>query len=303
MKKKINVLESPGFLLMHAACLLAIWSGVSPVALFTCIALYIIRMFGITAGYHRYFSHGSYKTSRVFQFVLAWLGASAAQQGPLWWASHHRHHHKYSDTENDVHSPLTQGFWWSHIGWVLSPGFHETKYKMVPDLAKYPELRFINRFYLLPPITLAIFVWALGAMLEHYFSGLGTTGFQMLVWGFFISTVVLYHGTFTVNSLAHIMGRRRFETGDGSRNSAFVAMITLGEGWHNNHHYFPSSERQGFYWWEIDIAHYVLRLLSWLGIVWDLKSPPKRIYEVDSKAREVKEAEAGSAKTTLAASN
>ncbi|HEY6186855.1 MAG TPA: acyl-CoA desaturase [Pyrinomonadaceae bacterium] len=300
MKKKIDVLESPGFLLMHAACLLAIWSGVSPVALFTCIALYIIRMFGITAGYHRYFSHGSYKTSRVFQFVLAWLGASAAQQGPLWWASHHRHHHKYSDTDNDVHSPLTQGFWWSHMGWLLSPGFHETKHKMVPDLAKYPELRFINRFYLLPPITLAISVWALGAMLEHYFSGLGTTGFQMLVWGFFISTVVLYHGTFTVNSLAHMIGRRRFETGDGSRNSAFVALITLGEGWHNNHHYFPSSERQGFYWWEIDVAHYVLRLLSWLGIVWDLKSPPKRIYEVDSK---VKEAEAGSAKTTFAASN
>ncbi|HEX8772469.1 MAG TPA: acyl-CoA desaturase [Pyrinomonadaceae bacterium] len=300
MKKKISILESPGFLLMHAACLLAVWSGVSPVALFTCIALYVIRMFGITAGYHRYFSHGSYKTSRFFQFVLAWLGASAAQQGPLWWASHHRHHHKYSDTDNDVHSPLTQGFWWSHIGWVLSPGFHETRLKMVPDLARYPELRFINRFYLLPPISLAVLVWATGALLEHYFSGLGTTGFQMLVWGFFISTVVLYHGTFTVNSLAHIIGRRRFETNDGSRNSAFVALITLGEGWHNNHHYFPSSERQGFYWWEIDVSHYVLRLLSRLGIVWDLKTPPRRVYETAAKG---KAAEAGSAETTLAPSN
>jgi stearoyl-CoA desaturase (delta-9 desaturase) len=300
MKKKISILESPGFLLMHVACLLVIWAGVSPVALFVCVALYVIRMFGITAGYHRYFSHNSYKTSRVFQFVLACLGASAAQQGPLWWASHHRHHHKYSDTENDVHSPLTQGFWWSHIGWVLSPGFHKTKYKMVPDLARYRELRFINRFYLLPPVVLAILVWAMGILLGHYFSGLGTSGFQMLVWGFFVSTVVLYHGTFTVNSLAHIIGRRRFETGDGSRNSVFVAIITLGEGWHNNHHYFPSSEQQGFYWWEIDISHYVLRLLSWLGIVWDLKSPPMRIYEAGSKD---KEAEPGSAKTTLAPSN
>ncbi len=279
MKKKIDIFESPGFLLMHAACLLAIWSGVSAVALFVCVALYIVRMFGITAGYHRYFSHRTYKTSRLFQFALACLGASAAQQGPLWWASHHRHHHKFSDTEHDVHSPVTQGFWWSHMGWVLSPGFHETNYKMVPDLLKYPELRFINRFYLLPPIILALLVWALGATLEHYFSGLGTSGFQMLVWGFFISTVVLYHGTFTVNSLAHVIGRRRFDTGDDSRNSAIVALITLGEGWHNNHHYYPASERQGFYWWEFDISHYVLRLLSWLGIVWDLKSPPKRVYE------------------------
>jgi stearoyl-CoA desaturase (delta-9 desaturase) len=280
MKKKIDIFESPGFLLMHAACLLAIWSGVSAVALFVCVALYIIRMFGITAGYHRYFSHRTYKTSRFFQFALACLGASAAQQGPLWWASHHRHHHKYSDTEQDVHSPVTQGFWWSHMGWVLSPGFHETNYKMVPDLLKYPELRFINRFYLLPPIILALLVWALGATLEQYFTGLGTSGFQMLVWGFFISTVVLYHGTFTVNSLAHVIGRRRFDTGDDSKNSALVALITLGEGWHNNHHYYPASERQGFYWWEFDISHYVLRLLSWLGIVWDLKSPPQRVYEV-----------------------
>jgi stearoyl-CoA desaturase (delta-9 desaturase) len=279
MKKKFDVFESPGFILMHVACLLVIWAGVSWVAVFTCIALYVIRMFGITAGYHRYFSHRSYKTSRFFQFVLAWIGASAAQQGPLWWAAHHRHHHKYSDTERDVHSPVTQGFWWSHVGWVLSPNFHETNYKLVPDLCKYRELRFINKFYLLPPIILAVFTWILGTLLERYFSGLGTSGFQMLVWGFIISTVVLYHGTFTVNSLAHLMGRRRFETGDDSRNSVFVAIITLGEGWHNNHHYFPASERQGFYWWELDISHYVLRVLGWFGIVWNLKSPPARVYK------------------------
>ena len=281
LKKKINVLESPGFVLMHLACLLVIFTGVSWVALSTCLALYVVRMFGITAGYHRYFSHRSYKTSRAFQFVLAWIGASAAQQGPLWWAAHHRHHHKYSDTENDVHSPVTQGFFWSHIGWLLSADHRSTNYQMVPDLTVYPELRFINKFYLLPPAVLAILLWVAGTLLETHFAGLGTNGWQMVMWGFVISTVVLYHGTFTVNSLAHVMGRRRFETRDDSRNSLFVAMITLGEGWHNNHHYYPSSERQGFFWWEVDVSHYVLRVLGWLRIVWDVKAPPARVYAKD----------------------
>lgn len=279
MEKKLYLLGSPGFLLMHVACLLVLWAGFSWIALFTCVAFYVVRAFGITGGYHRYFSHRTYKTSRFFQFVLALLGTSAAQQGPLWWSAHHRNHHKYSDTKDDVHSPSMQGFWWSHMGWILAPQNKKTNYKLVPDLAKYPELRFLNRFYLLPPIALAIAIWALGMMLNNYFPALGTSGFQLLVWGFFLSTVLLYHGTFSVNSLAHLIGRRRFQTRDDSRNSLFVAIITLGEGWHNNHHYYPSSERQGFYWWEIDVSHYVLRVLSRLRLVWDLQSPPERIYE------------------------
>ena len=243
-----------------------------------CGSLYFVRMIGITAGYHRYFSHRSYKTSRVFQFVLALLGASAGQQGPLWWASHHRHHHKYSDTENDTHSPIAQGLWWSHMGWILCPENRKTRYDLVPDLVKYPELRFIDKFYFLPSVALAVSLWLLGTLLNQRAPNLGVTGFQLLVWGFFISTVLLYQGTCTVNSLAHRIGRRRFDTEDGSRNSFLVTLLTLGEGWHNNHHFAPYSERQGFYWWEIDISHYLLKALCWLGIVWDLRVPPQTVY-------------------------
>lgn len=275
MRKQIDPLRSPGFLLMHAACLLVIWSGVSRVALFTCLALYVVRMIGITAGYHRYFSHRTYKTSRLFQFVLALLGTSAAQQGPLWWAAHHRDHHRFADTPNDPHSPLMQGFWWSHIGWILAPQNKETKHNLVPDLIKFPELRFLDKFYVLPPFVLAVSLYILGTVLGRYLPSLSTSGFQLLAWGFFVSTVLLYHGTFSVNSLTHMFGRRRFNTKDDSRNSWLVAIITLGEGWHNNHHFYPSSERQGFCWWEIDMSHYVLRLLCWLRIVWDLRSPPE----------------------------
>lgn len=260
---------------MHAACLLVIWSGVSWVALYACLALYFVRMIGITAGYHRYFSHRTYQTSRLFQFLLALLGASAAQQGPLWWAAHHRYHHKFSDTQNDVHSPSLHGFWWAHVGWILAPENQKTRYDMVPDLAKFPELRFLDKFYLLPPLVLAVSLWVSGTVLNSYLPALGTSGLQLLVWGFFVGTVLLYHSTFSVNSLTHLFGRRRFETKDNSRNCWPVAIITMGEGWHNNHHQYPSSERHGFRWWEIDISHYVLRLLCWMRIVWDLRSPPK----------------------------
>jgi stearoyl-CoA desaturase (delta-9 desaturase) len=278
MKKNIDLLKNPGLIIMHAPCLLIFWVGVSRIALVACAVLYLVRGIGITAGYHRYFSHRSYKTSRFFQFVLAWTGASAVQQGPLWWAAHHRRHHKYSDTEQDVHSPVTQGFWWSHMGWIASPDNQQPNYKTVSDLAKYPELRFLNKFHLLPPVLLAVALWVAGALLERHAPELNTSGFQMLFWGFFLNTVLLYHSTFAINSLTHMIGRQRFPTRDESRNSFLIALLTLGEGWHNNHHYYPSSERQGFYWWEIDFTHYVLRVLQWSGIVWDVQSPPERVY-------------------------
>jgi stearoyl-CoA desaturase (delta-9 desaturase) len=284
-EERIRVLESPGFILMHATCLLVIWAGVSWVAVITCLVLYIARMFGVTAGYHRYFAHRSFKTSRVFQFVLACLGASAAQQGPLWWAAHHRYHHQHPDTTTDIHSPVIDGFWWSHAGWLLCTKFKKTNAKLVPDLIKYRELRFINRFYFFLPVFLACLMFAFGTLLRRYDPTLSTSGFQMLVWGFCISTVLLYHGTFTVNSLAHLFGRRRFSTNDNSRNSFLIAMITLGEGWHNNHHYCPSSERQGFYWWEVDVSHSVLKALARLGVVWDLRAPPGWIYDGTSEIR------------------
>jgi stearoyl-CoA desaturase (delta-9 desaturase) len=262
------------FLFMHLACLLAFLTGVSAAAVGVCLALYAVRMFAITAGFHRLFSHRSYRTGRPFQFLLALLGTAAYQKGPLWWSAHHRRHHLHVDTEEDLHSPVMRSVWQSHVGWFLSRDSQATDLRLVPNLLKYGELRWLDRYYALPPLMLAVSTFLLGLLLGHYFPGVGTSGWQMLVWGFLVSTVLLYHGTFTVNSVAHLFGSRRFETDDNSRNNLLVALITLGEGWHNNHHHYPSSERQGLYWWEIDVSHYTLRALSSIGVVRDLKNPP-----------------------------
>jgi stearoyl-CoA desaturase (delta-9 desaturase) len=228
--------------------------------------LYVARMFFVTGAYHRYFSHKTYKTSRAFQFVLAFLAQTTAQKGALWWAAHHRHHHQYSDQPQDTHSVLQDGFWYSHMLWIFDPSTSATDYSRIPDLARYPELRFLNKYYLLPPIMLGavIFFW------------LGASG---LFFGFFFSTVLLWHGTFTINSLSHVFGKRRYATSDESRNSWWLAIITLGEGWHNNHHRFSSSTRQGFYWYEYDITFYGLKVLSWLGLIWNLRPVPASILE------------------------
>ncbi len=263
------------FLLMHLACLLAFWTGVSAAAVAVCLALYVVRMFAITAGFHRLFSHRSYRTGRLFQFLLAFVGTASYQKGPLWWAAHHRRHHLHVDTEEDLHSPVMRSVWQSHVGWFLSRDSQATDLRLVSNLLKYRELRWLDKYYVLPPVVLAAATFLLGLLLGRYFPGSGASGSQMLVWGFFVSTVLLYHGTFTVNSIAHLFGSRRFETEDNSRNNLLVALITLGEGWHNNHHHYPSSERQGFYWWEVDVSHYALRALSWVGVVRDLKAPPK----------------------------
>jgi stearoyl-CoA desaturase (delta-9 desaturase) len=218
-------------------------------------------MFGITAGYHRYFSHRAYKTSRAFQFVLAWLGSTAFQKGPLWWAGIHRHHHKHADTPEDIHSPRMRGFWWSHIGWVLSPSYTETRTELVRDLARYPELRWLDRYHWVPPLVLAGLCLLVG-------------GWGGLVWGFFISTILSHHATFLVNSISHMYGSRRFATPDDSRNNWAVAVVTLGEGWQNNHHHYQCSANQGFFWWEIDISYYLIRMLGVAGLVWGIRTPP-----------------------------
>lgn len=280
----LQLLKGGTFIAIHLACLAVIWVGFSWVAAATCIFLYILRMFAITGGYHRYFSHRTYQTSRIFQFILGFLGASSAQKGPLWWASHHRHHHQHSDTEEDIHPP-SKGIWWAHVGWVLSADYEITNDSLVKDLAKFPELRALDRLHFIAPILLAVLTYFWGFFLNHYYPALQTSGLQMLIWGFFISTTLLYHGTFVINSLTHKWGARRFETADNSRNSLVLALITLGEGWHNNHHRYPGSERQGFYWWEIDISHYILKALSWFGIVWQLRSPPQKIFD---EAKEIK---------------
>lgn len=252
------------FLLIHAGCGAVIWSGVSWQAAGLCVALYWLRMFAITAGYHRYFSHRAYATSRVFQFILAVLAQSSAQKSVLWWAAKHRHHHLHSDTAQDVHSPRHKGFFYSHVGWIFYRQHDATDLVKVADLASYPELMWLHRLELLPAVALAGLCFVLA-------------GWSGLVVGFLWSTVLVYHATFCINSLAHVHGRKRYVTGDESRNNWLLALLTMGEGWHNNHHAYQASARQGFHWYEIDLTYYVLVLLSWFGIVRDLKMPPARV--------------------------
>jgi stearoyl-CoA desaturase (delta-9 desaturase) len=274
------------FIILHLGCLGVIWTGWSWTAVIVAAALYVVRMFAITGFYHRYFCHRAYKTSRAAQFLFALIGLTAVQRGPLWWAAVHRHHHAHSDEEVDAHSPMQKGFLWSHVGWLTSSRNFPTDYRVVRDLVRYPELHFLNRFDLIGPVLLLVLLYALGAGLEAFAPGLGTSGWQMVVWGFFISTTVLFHATCAVNSFAHTLGSKRFPTEDESRNSFLLAIITLGEGWHNNHHHYQSSARQGFYWWEIDISYYLLKLLAALGIVWDLREVPEQVYtQADAKAR------------------
>ncbi len=276
---QINWLRCMPFLVVHLACLGVIWTGWSATALLVCLGFFWLRMFAVTAFYHRLFSHRSYKTTRSWQFVFAVLGNSACQRGPLWWASHHRKHHKYSDKEQDLHSPVAHGFWFSHVGWFMSEAGFKTDYSIVKDLARYPELRFLNRFDILVPAIFAVLIYVLGEAIGSYWPQTGTNGWQMLVWGFFISTTFLFHATFTINSLGHVWGSRRFKTKDHSRNNPWLAFLTLGEGWHNNHHRFAVSARQGFYWWEIDISYYILKILAFIGVVSDLNPVPVRILK------------------------
>jgi stearoyl-CoA desaturase (delta-9 desaturase) len=252
------------FVLVHLACFGAIWTGVTVQALWVAVTLYFVRMWAITAGYHRYFSHRSYKTNRVMQFFIAFLGQTSAQRGAIWWAAVHRHHHLHSDTPEDVHSPGLFGFWYSHFGWIFNPKNREPNAETVRDLTQYRELVILNKTNYAPAFLLGFVVWLWG-------------GWPMLVVGFFWSTVAVYHGTFAINSLAHVWGSQRYLTGDDSRNNFFLALITLGEGWHNNHHHYQSSTRQGFRWWEIDISYYILKVMSWFGLVWGLRTPPDEV--------------------------
>lgn len=265
------------FAAVHLGCLGVFWTGVSGTAITVAVGLYLVRMFAITAFYHRYFSHRAFRTSRAAQFAFALLGASAVQRGPLWWAAHHRNHHAQADRPEDPHSPAQHGFLWSHVGWFLARENFATRTELVRDLARYPELRWLDRFDVVAPLALALLLYGAGEWLAYATPGLGTDGWQLLVWGFCISTVVLWHATFTINSLAHRFGWRRYRTRDDSRNNAWLALITLGEGWHNNHHRYPVAARQGFYWWELDVSWYLLRMLAVLRIVHDLKPVPVAI--------------------------
>lgn len=258
--------------IIHLLPLGALYTGTRWQDWAVCFGLYFARMFFVTGFYHRYFSHRTFKTSRVFQFIAAFLTQTSSQRGVLWWASHHRHHHKFSDLPWDTHSPIQRGFWYSHIGWIYEKSNDATDFSRIRDLAKYPELVWLDKYWYLPPAVLGVLVWL----------ALGWSG---LFIGFALSTVLLWHGTFTINSLSHVFGKRRFDTGDTSRNNWLLALITLGEGWHNNHHHHMGSTRQGFYWWEVDITYYILKAMSWVGLIRDLRPVPEHIL-ADGRRRD-----------------
>jgi len=246
------------FALIHLGVMGAYWTPPTWRLVALAAFTYSIRMFGVTAGYHRYFSHKSYKLGRVAQFAMAWLAQSSGQKGALWWAAHHREHHRESDREKDIHSPLQRGFWWAHVGWVLSNQYDEYDERAVAEFTKYPELRWLDKHHWVPNVSMGALMWIF-------------MGWAPFLWGYVISTVLLYHCTFFINSLAHLFGTRRYDTPDESRNNIWLALITFGEGWHNNHHHSPGSCRQGYRWWEIDITYACLKVLSWMGIARDLR--------------------------------
>src|SRR6185436_6536866 len=266
-----DLIASIPFFLVHAAALAAFFVPFEPWYAALAIGLYYVRMFGVTAGYHRYFSHRAFRTSRAFQFALAFLAVSSAQKGVLWWASHHREHHRTSDEPEDIHSPVRSGIWWAHAGWLLAPRNDGVDVERVTDLMRYPELRWLERWHFVPPAVLAAIL---------FFTG----GLPVLIWGFFVSTTLLWHGTFTINSLAHVFGSRRYPTTDNSRNNWLLTLITLGEGWHNNHHFYRPAANQGFFWWEFDPTFYALKVLSWVGLFWDVRTPPRRVLEAGRQA-------------------
>ncbi|KAB7777442.1 hypothetical protein NB699_000669 [Xanthomonas sacchari] len=282
---RIDWLRAAPYIGLHLACLSVFWVGVSWFAVGMAVAMYAVRMFALTGFYHRYFAHRAFKTSRPVQFLFAAIGATCVQRGPLWWAAHHRNHHRHTDTPADPHSPRQHGFWWSHSGWFLTPRGFRTDWEAIPDLRRFPELRFLDRFDLLLPVLLALALFLLGEWLQQHVPQLGTDGPQLLVWGFFVSTVALFHATFTINSLAHRFGSRRFDTRDDSRNNLWLALLTFGEGWHNNHHFFPGAARQGFRWWELDLTWYGLKALSWTRVIRELKPVPAGLVRAQARAR------------------
>ena len=260
-------IENIPFWLIHGVAVAgAIMVGWGWAACAWLIGGYAVRMFAITAGYHRYFAHRTYKTGRTFQFLLALVAMSSAQRGPLWWATHHRRHHKFSDQPEDVHSPRQRGFWYSHAGWLLGSRHSATDFERVKDFAKYPELRWLNHHDMLIAVAWGFVLYFIG-------------GWSAVVWGHFIPLVITWHVTFTINSLAHVWGSRRYATGDDSRNNALLALLTFGEGWHNNHHHYQRSARQGFYWWEIDVTYYVLKLLEVVRVVRDVEGVPRHVRD------------------------
>ncbi len=230
---------------------------------------HFLRAIGLTLAFHRYFAHRSFQMNRIARFIWAWIGTSAMQKGPLWWAGHHVNHHRYADREGDPHSPMVSGVYYAHVGWFLNDAKHdrlEASNPVIRDFSKAPELVLMDRYFFFPPLVLAVVLYLVGGM-------------PWLVWGFCLPTVTLAHATFAINTVNHMFGSRRFDTIDESRNNVVTAFFAVGEGWHNNHHRYQRAARNGFYWWEFDPTFYTIRLMKMFGVAWDLQAVPERIYQ------------------------
>lgn len=276
-KHEIDWPRAIPFILLNLSCLLVFYVNFSKIAIITGIGLYFIRLFAISAFYHRYFSHKAFQTNRFWQFIFAVIAGTAVQRGPLWWAAHHRKHHMVSDASEDAHSPVQHGFWWSHVGWFLSKKYYNYNPAQVQDLLRYPELVFLERCDIMMPTLLLMALGLAGYLLQIYYPELHTGISEMVIWGFSVSSVVLFNTTVLINSLCHVYGSKRYNTPDNSKNNLLFALLTLGEGWHNNHHQYPVSARQGFMWWEIDITYYIIKLMELIGMVWNVRPVPKSV--------------------------
>jgi len=286
-KNQIDWLRVVPFIFLHLACFATLWTGVSLTALLIALFMYAVRIFSIGAFYHRYFSHKTYKTNRIWQFIFAVLGATSVQRGPIWWSAHHRSHHLCSDQPKDVHSPVQHSFFMSHMGWFLTKGNFNYDKQRVQDWLKFPEIIFLDRFDILVPVILASLIFLTGHLLYLYAPSLHTSGFQLLIWGFFISTVVAFHVTVSINSLGHRFGKRPYDTEDNSRNNWLLALLTFGEGWHNNHHRYPATAQQGFQWWQFDLTFYMLRVMERIGVISELRYVPQKVlYEARNAQHE-----------------
>ncbi|MDP3289910.1 MAG: acyl-CoA desaturase [Methyloversatilis sp.] len=236
------------------------------------VASYALRMFGVEAIYHRYFSHRAFKCSRPVQFVLAVIASQCGQHGPLWWASGHRDHHQNVEQPDDPISPRQHGLMQSHVGWVWCERYKDTDLDVVPDFARFPEIQWVNKHYTLLMLSGAFFIWLLATAGAF---GPTVTGGAALMWGFFLPTALGVQTVSLVNSIGHFGqlpgGYRRFDTDDDSVNRPLLALLTMGGGWHNNHHRYGASARAGFAWYEIDLTYYLLKLLAALGIIRDLR--------------------------------
>ncbi len=253
------------FIAVHLVALLSPWFFSWSALGVTVFLHWLLGSIGICLGYHRLLSHRSFQVPKLLEYVFATIGSLAIQGGPIFWVGGHRQHHAYTeDLEKDPYSSR-RGFWWSHMAWLLykRPQFfdYETYKKTAPDLARDPYYRWLDRYFLLLQIPLAALLYALG-------------GWSFVIYGIFLRAVVLWHSTWLIDSAAHFWGYRSFEVEDDSRNLWWAAILTYGEGWHNNHHAHPNAAKAGMRWWEIDPTWWVIQGLKTVGLAKKVVIPP-----------------------------